>query len=81
LANYNALGGLLLLLMLVHLLAESFKLRLWASYLIVGSALGLLGALLVQRGRAQVQALDPLPHETIASMQRNLDALGGRATR
>jgi len=38
-----AVGGLMLVFMLVHLLSDLFDLRLWVSYLIVGALLAIVG--------------------------------------
>jgi Putative Actinobacterial Holin-X, holin superfamily III len=50
-AGVSAVGGLLLALMLVHMLAAHTDVPLWGCYGIVGGVLTVLGAMLLYSGR------------------------------
>jgi len=67
-----AIGGWLLVLMLVHLLAEVGGLALWTSYLIVGGIFAIIGAILLVRGRSRVSEVDPMPRETIDTLREDV---------
>jgi hypothetical protein len=66
-------GGLLLVLMVVHLLVALFDIPLWSSYLIVGGIIAIAGAVLLQRGRSRLQEIDLVPHETIDSVRKDVE--------
>lgn len=70
-----AVGGLLLILMLVHLLNEVAGLSLWVSYLIVGALFTIVGVFLLLRGKNRIQQIDPMPRQTIASVQKDVEAI------
>jgi hypothetical protein len=65
----------MLVFMLVHLLSDLFGLNLWVSYLIVGALFALVGALLLQRGRAKINQISVMPRETIQSVKRDVEAV------
>jgi hypothetical protein len=69
-----ALGGLMLVFMLVYLLnwASSDRLPLWSCFAIVGAALVILGGSLVLRGTKKAGAIRLMPEQTIASMKDNV---------
>ena len=50
-------------------IALAYVLPLWAACLSVTAVLGVVAATLVSSGLARLKALDPLPTETIASLQ------------
>jgi hypothetical protein len=68
-----AIGGLLLIQMLVHFLATVVGIPLWVSYLIVGGLLAIVGVVLLLRGKSRVTAIDPVPHETIESVRKDVE--------
>jgi hypothetical protein len=66
-----AIGGLLLILMVVHLLAEA-GLPLWASYGLVGLTLGGAGVGLLLRAKHQAAQIHVLPIRTLQTMKENV---------
>ncbi|NJK81142.1 MAG: phage holin family protein [Chloroflexaceae bacterium] len=66
-----AMGGIMLLLMLVYLLADVFTLELWISYLIVGAVLAIIGTILLLTGRSRLQQIDPKPEATIDEVRKD----------
>lgn len=70
-----AVGGLLLVLALVYALEALTPLPLWASYLIVGGLFAIVGFFLLQRGRSRIAEVDPVPHQTISSVQKDVETL------
>lgn len=69
-----ALGGLLLVFMLVYLLhgASSERLPLWGCYGIVGAALIILAGSLFVFGKKRAGAVHLLPEQTLATMKENV---------
>jgi hypothetical protein len=67
----TAIGGLLLILMVVHLLADA-GLPLWASYGLVGIVLGGAGAGLLLRAQHQAAEIHVLPIRTLQTMKENV---------
>ena len=67
-----AIGGLLLILMLVHLLQALTDLPLWACYAIVGAAVAGTGAWLVMRAANTVQDIHVVPIRTVQTMKENV---------
>lgn len=67
-----AVGGGLLIRMVVHLLQAGTSLPLWACEGIVGGGLFLLGALLLYRGREQIVSVNVVPPQTVATLRENL---------
>lgn len=67
-----AVGGLLLLLMVVHLLHEVAHLSMWLSYLIVGGALAAVGVVLFFVGRAKAGDIHLVPRRTVETMKENV---------
>lgn len=70
-----AVGGLLLVLALVYGLSALTNLPLWASYLIVGGLFAIVGFFLLQRGRSRIAEVDPMPRQTIDSVQKDVETL------
>jgi hypothetical protein len=70
-----AIGGIVLVFTLVYLLHEVAGLSLWLSHLIVGAVLTGIGAFLLMRGVNRLKTLDPMPHQTIESVQRDVEAI------
>jgi hypothetical protein len=67
------IGGILLGHMLAHLLQDVFDISLWISYLVVGGLLTLAGVLLLRQGAARMSKVDPVPHETIESVRKDVE--------
>jgi hypothetical protein len=65
-----AVGGLLLLLMLVHLLHALTPILLWGCYGIVGGVLLLAGLLLLFRGKKTAEEIAVVP-ETVQTLKEN----------
>jgi len=74
-----AVGGLLLILMLVHVLAAYTALPLWGCYGIVGGVLGLLGAVFLAMGKHQVADIDVMP-QSVETMKENVQWLKEQTT-
>lgn len=66
-----AIGGLLLIIMFVHLLVDLFAIEFWLSYLIVGGVLAVIGGILLMVGRSRVTNIDPMPRETVDSVRKD----------
>ncbi len=67
-----ALGGWLLVLMVVYLLHEVALLPLWASYLIVGGVMVVVGCILFFVGRAKASSIHLVPQQTVETMKENV---------
>jgi uncharacterized membrane protein YqjE len=70
-----ALGGILLCLALVHLIAWAIDKpwSLWVSYLIVGGVLALLGGVLFYVGRTRAAEVNVIPPQTAETMRENVE--------
>lgn len=66
-----AIGGLLLILMIVHMLAAA-GLPLWASYGLVGLALGGSGIALLMRAKTKASEIHLVPIRTVHTMKENV---------
>lgn len=66
-----AIGGLFLLLMLVHGLHEWFELPLWMSYGLVGAALAGAGAILIVRARSLAGSVNTVPKRTLYAVKED----------
>jgi Putative Actinobacterial Holin-X, holin superfamily III len=67
-----AIGGLLLIIMLVHLLRELTEWPLWTCYGIVGGVCTIGGVALFYRGKQQISQIDIVPQQTVATMKENV---------
>jgi O-antigen/teichoic acid export membrane protein len=67
-----ATGGLLLILMLVHLLQALTALPLWACYGIVGGLFAVVGRVLLVLGKQKMARLHLVPQKTVETMQENV---------
>jgi hypothetical protein len=69
-----ALGSILLIFMLVHLLhwASSERLPLWSCYGIVGAAVMILAGILLFLGKRRAGDVRLMPEQTIATMKDNV---------
>ena len=76
-----AIGGMLLMLMLVHVLAALTVVPLWGCYGIVGGALVVLGGVLLAMGKRQAEEIDVVPQRTLDTMKENVQWLTEQTTR
>lgn len=67
-----ALGGVLLCLAVVCVLKEVAHLDWWASFLIVGGVLAVLGAVLFYIGRNKAAQVNVIPPQTAETMKENV---------
>jgi hypothetical protein len=70
-----AVGGLFLLLMVVHILQEEAHLKLWMSYLIVGGILAVVGGVLYAMGRTKAGDIRLVPKQTAETLKENVQWL------
>jgi hypothetical protein len=75
-----AIGGLLLIIMLVHLLHALTRLPLWACYGIIGGMLSVLGGVLLYRGKAKVAQIQMVPQQTVETMLENIRWIKAKAS-
>jgi Putative Actinobacterial Holin-X, holin superfamily III len=66
-----AIGGFLLILMLVHLLQALTALPLWACYGIVGGLFAMVGGVLLVLGKQKLAHMHLVPQDTVETMQEN----------
>jgi hypothetical protein len=67
-----AIGGLLLIIMLVHLLRELTEWPLWTCYGMVGGICAVAGVALLYRGKQQISQIDIVPQQTVETMKENV---------
>jgi uncharacterized membrane protein len=75
-----ATGGILLMLMLVHVLAALTVVPLWGCYGIVGSTLVVLGGVLLATGKTKAEELDVVPQQTVARIKESAQWLTKQTT-
>jgi hypothetical protein len=75
-----AIGGLLLILMLVHLLNALAGLPLWACYGIVGGLFIIIGGVLLLIAKNTIARIDVVPPQTVETMKENVQWIKERAT-
>lgn len=75
-----AIGGILLMLMLVHVLDALTVVPLWGCYGIVGGVLVVIGGVLVATGRTKAEALDVVPQPTVARIKESAQWLTKQTT-
>jgi Putative Actinobacterial Holin-X, holin superfamily III len=75
-----AMGGLLLLFMLVHLLAVLTVVPLWGCYGIVGIPLVILGGVLLATGKTKAEEVDVVPPQTAQRMKESAQWLTKQTT-
>jgi len=66
-----AVGGLMAIIMLVHLLHATTPLPLWACYGIVAAALLGTGVILLRHSKGRVSDLHVVPRRTVQTMREN----------
>jgi hypothetical protein len=74
-----AVGGMLLSVMLVHVLATYTEMPLWGCYGVVGSVLAVLGWGLLASGKHTVEEIDVMP-QTMEIMKENAQWLREQTT-
>jgi putative superfamily III holin-X len=72
-AGVAVIGAFLLAQMLVYLLQSALGLSLWVSYLIVGGLFAVIGGILLMQGVNRMKQVDPVPHETIESVRKDVE--------
>ena len=75
-----ASGGMLLMLMLVHLLDALTLVPLWGCYGIVGTALVALGGVLLATGKTKVEELEAVPQQPLQRMKEGTQWLTKQTT-
>jgi Putative Actinobacterial Holin-X, holin superfamily III len=75
-----AIGGWLLILMLVHLLQALAALPLWACYGIIGGLCAGAGAGLLVLGTRKLAHVHVVPQNTVDTMKENIQWLKGQVT-
>jgi hypothetical protein len=71
-AGMALIGAFLLAQMLVYLL-NVLGISLWVSYLIVGGLFAAIGGILLMQGVNRMKQVDPVPHETIESVRKDVE--------
>jgi hypothetical protein len=71
-ASLAAVGGLMLLLTIVFLLATYTDLPLWASFAIVGVVLAVVGGVMLVMGKKQAKDVDLVPQKTIEDAKEDV---------
>ena len=75
-----AIGGMLLMLMLVHVLAALTVIPLWGCYGIVGSVLVVLGGVLLAAGKTKAEEIDVVPQRTVERIKESAQWLTKQTT-
>jgi hypothetical protein len=73
-------GGMLLMLMLVHGLVAFTEIPLWECYGFVGSGLVILGTVLLIVGKHKAEKLDVVPQQTLETMKETAQWLTKQTT-
>jgi hypothetical protein len=74
-----AVGGALLMFMLVHLLSSLVPtLPLWGCFGVVGGCVGLVGGIVVYVAIAKFKSFNPLPDESVQALQENVQWIKNR---
>lgn len=67
-----ALGGLLFIIMVVHLLNAVTELPLWACYGIVAGLCVVVSLILLYLGKKRMSQIDIVPQQTVETMKENV---------
>jgi hypothetical protein len=70
-----ALAGILLSFLIVYALHEGAGLSLWASFLIVGGVLAIVGGSLFAIAKNKAEAINLVPRQTVETMRENVQWL------
>jgi hypothetical protein len=76
----TAVGGLLLIVMLVHLLNALTEWPLWLCYGIIGGVCAIAGVALLYRGKQHISQIDMVPQQTVETMKENVRWIKKKAT-
>jgi hypothetical protein len=68
-----AYGALLIALIAVALLLIELGVSPWLSFLLVAAIVGIIAAVLIQRGRAELQKTDLAPRQTIETIKEDAE--------
>jgi hypothetical protein len=68
-----AYGALLIALIAVALLLIELGVSPWLSFLLVAAVVGIIAAVLIQRGRAELQKTDLAPRQTIETLKEDAE--------
>jgi hypothetical protein len=68
----GAIGGLLLIIMLVHLLRALTEWPIWTCYGIVGGIFAVVGVTLLYSARRQISQIYVVPQQTVETMKENV---------
>ena len=75
-----AVGGLLLIIMVVHLLRALTDWPLWMCYGVVGGVCAIVGVVLLYKGKQQLSQIEMVPQQTVETMKENVRWLKEKAT-
>ncbi len=70
-AGVAVVGGLLLILMLVHLLAAFTTIPLWGCYGIVGGGLVVIGLIFLATSKQTAEQIDIVPQQTVETLKEH----------
>jgi Putative Actinobacterial Holin-X, holin superfamily III len=68
----SAIGGLLLIIMLVHLVRALTEWPIWTCYGIVGGIFAVVGVVLLYSARRQISQIYVVPQQTVETMKENV---------
>lgn len=68
-----AYGAVLIALVAIALLLVDLGVEPWLAFLIVAAVVGIVAAVLIQRGRAELGKADLTPHETIETLKEDAE--------
>jgi len=71
-AGVTVIGGLLLIVMLVHLLNALTEWPLWTCYGIIGGVFALVGVVLLYQGKRLMTEIEVVPPLTVKTMKENV---------
>jgi hypothetical protein len=74
------IGGLLLVLMLVHLLHRLTELPLWGCYGIVGGVFVLVGVVILPTGKKAAEDIEVIPPRTVETLKENAKWIKNQTT-
>jgi len=67
-----AIGGLLLIIMLVHLVRALTEWPIWTCYGIIGGICAMAGVALLYRGKQHISQINIVPPQTVETMKENV---------
>jgi len=70
-AGVTVIGGLLLILMLVHLLATFTTIPLWGSYGIIGGVLLVIGLIFLTTSKQSAEQIEVVPQQTVETLKEH----------